>query len=84
MKVIINGRFLIHRVTGVERYAREILAELDKIIEDNDINVVLPFIDPAIEVAARCKTRHADVFVPVSDAVVAHDMFDKVLAARLF
>lgn len=59
-------------------------AELDKIIEDNDINVVLPFIDPAIEVAARCKTRHADVFVPVSDAVVAHDMFDKVLAARLF
>lgn len=24
MKVIINGRFLIHRVTGVERYAREL------------------------------------------------------------
>lgn len=22
MKIIINGRFLIHRVTGVERYAR--------------------------------------------------------------
>ena len=33
MKVIVNGRFLLHKVTGVERYAREILAELDKIIE---------------------------------------------------
>ena len=39
MKVIINGRFLIHRVTGVERYAREILSELDKIIEPDSIEM---------------------------------------------
>lgn len=41
-KVIINGRFLIHRVTGVERYAREILAELDKIIEPGKFEMAIP------------------------------------------
>lgn len=42
MKIIINGRFLVHRVTGVERYAREILSELDKIIEPENIEMAVP------------------------------------------
>lgn len=42
LKVIINGRFLLHRVTGVERYAREIITELDKIIEPGQITMVVP------------------------------------------
>lgn len=40
--VIINGRFLLHRVTGVERYAREILAELDKLIEPGGLIMAVP------------------------------------------
>ncbi len=42
MKVIVNGRFLLHKVTGVERYAREILAELDKIIEPGELEMAVP------------------------------------------
>lgn len=42
MKVIINGRFLLHRITGVERYAREIIAELDKIVEPGTIMMAVP------------------------------------------
>ena len=41
-KIIINGRFLIHRVTGVERYAREIVNELDKIAESIKIEMAIP------------------------------------------
>lgn len=41
-KVIINGRFLIHRVTGVERYAKEILNELDKIIRPGEFELAIP------------------------------------------
>lgn len=41
-KIIVNGRFLTHRTTGVERYAREILLELDKIIQPNEIEMVIP------------------------------------------
>jgi glycosyltransferase involved in cell wall biosynthesis len=42
LKIIINGRFLLHRVTGVERYAREIIAELDKIVKPGEIMMAVP------------------------------------------
>lgn len=41
-KIIINGRFLLHRVTGVERYAREILFELDKLVGKNEVILAAP------------------------------------------
>ena len=40
-KIIINGRFLTQKITGVQRYAREIIAELDKIIEKDEILIQL-------------------------------------------
>lgn len=40
--IIINGRFLTQRVTGVQRYAREILAELDKLIEPGKMVMAVP------------------------------------------
>ena len=42
MRIIINGRFLLHRITGVERYAREIIAELDKIVKPGQIVMAIP------------------------------------------
>ena len=42
MKYIINGRFLSQRITGVQRYAREIVSELDKICADLDIEIAVP------------------------------------------
>lgn len=41
-KIIINGRFCSQRITGVQRYAREILIELDKIIEPGEIEIAIP------------------------------------------
>lgn len=35
MKIYINGRFLSQRVTGVQRYAREIVTALDKILQES-------------------------------------------------
>lgn len=40
LAVIINGKFLSQRTTGVQRYAREIISELDKII-DPDFKIIL-------------------------------------------
>lgn len=42
MKIIINGRFLLHRITGVERYARDIITELDKIVKPGQIIMAIP------------------------------------------
>ena len=41
-KIIINGRFLIHRVTGVERYARELVSALDKLVSPDEIEMAVP------------------------------------------
>lgn len=71
-------------IVGSKYTSPDIDAELDEIIATHDIHIVLPFIDPAIEVAARCQERHPEVFVPVPSADVARNMFDKTLSARLF
>lgn len=41
-KIVINGRFLSQRITGVQRYAREILKELDKKVDNFDIELLVP------------------------------------------
>lgn len=71
-------------ITGSKYLSPDIDAEIDEIITNHDIHIVLPFIDPAIEVAARCKERHPEVFVPVSSEDVAKTMFDKSLSAKAF
>lgn len=71
-------------ITGNKYLSPEIDTELDEIIANHDIHILLPFIDPAIEVAARCKERHPEVFVPVSSEEVAKTMFDKMLSAQAF
>lgn len=41
-KIIINGKFMSQTVTGVQRYAREILLELDNIVtKEDDIEIVV-------------------------------------------
>lgn len=41
-KIVINGRFLIHRISGVERFAREIINELDKLVEPDKVIIAIP------------------------------------------
>lgn len=47
MKYIIDGRFLYGQVLGVQRYAREITDQLDKMIKDKpyDVEIAVPQID---------------------------------------
>ncbi|WP_304156234.1 hypothetical protein, partial [Fusobacterium ulcerans] len=42
MKIIINGRFLTQNITGVQRFAHEIVKELDKIVKKNEIVILIP------------------------------------------
>lgn len=41
-KYIINGKFLSQNITGVQRYAREIINELDKIVDKGIITLAYP------------------------------------------
>lgn len=57
---------------------------LSTTISEYGVDIVLPFVDGAIEICSQLKERHKDVFIPVSDFSVAHAMFDKAAAASLF
>ena len=51
MEIVINGRFLTQNVTGVQRYARELVRALDDILEDTpDIKVSI--LSPRLKTAS--------------------------------
>lgn len=58
--------------------------ELTGIINRYNIQILLPFIDPSIEIAVKCKQLNPGIFVPVSDMDVTKAMFDKLTAAEWF
>jgi len=63
----INGRLLTQRMTGVQRYAREIVAALDEILTEGADRASLPTMrlivppavrkSPALSKIAVCRTR---------------------------
>lgn len=40
--IVINGRFLTQKVTGVQRYARELIRALDEIVDKDEVLLALP------------------------------------------
>lgn len=41
-KYAINGRFVVRKLTGQERFARELVSELDKIVDNDEFVLVVP------------------------------------------
>ena len=41
-KIIINGKFYAQKITGVQRFARELILELDNIVSNQDIKILVP------------------------------------------
>lgn len=62
----------------------DLFSDLHNQINKNDISVVLPFVDPAIEVAEMLKAGNDKLFVPTCGKDICHIMFDKVLSERWF
>lgn len=61
-----------------------VVEDILRVVIEHEARIILPFIDGSISVAARCKERMPDLFVPVSDPETATLMFDKKLAAKAF
>ena len=62
----------------------DLFSDLHNQIMRNDISIVLPFVDPAIEVAELLKSGNQNLFVPTCGKDICHIMFDKVLSERWF
>jgi carbamoyl-phosphate synthase large subunit len=71
-------------LVGLKWNDRNLYTHLHKLIKENQINIVLPFVDPAIEVAAKLKTEINSIFVPVSKIELCRILFDKNSSAKWF
>lgn len=61
-----------------------VVDDILRVVIEHEARIILPFVDGAIAVAARCKERMPDLFVPAIDPDTATRMFDKKLAAKAF
>ena len=62
----------------------ELLEDLHKFTVENDIDIMLPFIDPAIGVVAKYRDTYGGIFAPLGSQASVEGMFDKAVAAALF
>ena len=61
-----------------------VVDDLVEVCRREHVDIILPFVDGAIEIAARCSEKLPEVFVPASASDVAETMFDKIAAAKAF
>lgn len=61
-----------------------VVEDLLQVIKEYSINIILPFVDPAIEIAAIIKQRCTNVFVPTCGENICLIMFDKKKSEEWF
>lgn len=62
-----------------------IFDHIDSTVDSHSVDAVVPFVDQAVGIAARYRTRTGGaVFAPVGKAEDAERMFDKIAAAEFF
>lgn len=61
-----------------------VVDDIERVVKEYGVNVILPFVNGAIEIASQCKDRMKDVFVPVTDFEISSALFDKAEAAKVF
>lgn len=80
----LGGKYEI--VEGLRWSDPAVFAHLGEVVEDYEVDALIPFVDGAVGVAAEFAARHTGrtVFVPASGRELVDKMFDKVAAAELF
>lgn len=61
-----------------------ILDHLASFFTAEGVNVLVPFVDGAVEIAARAAAQYDNVFAPTGNPVTARAMFDKIEADGIF
>lgn len=61
-----------------------VVQDIVRVAKENEVDIILPFVDGAIEIASKVKQFLPDVFIPVGDFETSRIMFDKIEAAKAF
>lgn len=62
----------------------EVIDHLLLTIESNQIDIVLPFVDPSIVLASKLRDKLKNLFIPVCDEDIANIFFNKLTADKWF
>lgn len=71
-------------VKGLKWADPGVVDDIERVVKEYDVNIILPFVNGAIEIASICRDRMPGVFVPVTDFHTASVLFDKSEAAKAF
>lgn len=71
-------------VKGLSFSDPDVVDDIMRVVRENDVNIILPIVNGAMQVASLLKEKLPDVFVPVSDYEITSRMYDKVEAAKVF
>lgn len=71
-------------VVGLRWSDPNVVADIVKVANEYEIDIILPFVDGAIEIASKVRPHLPNVFIPVGDYETNSTMFDKVSAAKAF
>lgn len=71
-------------IVGKKWNDAQILEDIAQSIRQHNIHIVLPFVDPAISLAAQLKDKLPTVFIPISALFVCNLFFDKLSAQEWF
>lgn len=71
-------------IVGLRWADPRVVADIVNVARENKVDIILPFVDGAIEIASKCREHLPEVFIPVSDVEISRKMFDKVEAAKAF
>lgn len=71
-------------VKGLKWTDPGVVDDILRIVIEHEVKIILPFVDGAISVAARCREKMPGIFIPACDPETATLMFDKILAAKAF
>ena len=62
----------------------DVMDDLHKVVSENRIDIILPFVDPAIGIAAEFCNAENGCWTPMSDPAMARMLFDKAEADSMF
>ena len=71
-------------IVGLRWSDPNVVADIVKVAKEHEIDIILPFVDGAIEIASKVRHHLPGVFIPVGDFEINRTMFDKVEAAKAF
>ncbi len=71
-------------VVGLRWSDPNVVSDIVRVAKEYEIDIILPFVSGAIEIASKVRPHLPEVFIPVSDFETSRKMFDKIEAAKAF